>query len=225
MRFTLRRSTSTAAQPASLETPEILTRATPIEPAADIELKIAAEPKLATVPRPALDSKTVPLKAAAEPKPAAQSKPAAELKPAVEPKPSVESEWEAVRVPPKDDATQIKESVYEYVALLNAGDVTARANCYLSEFTSFGIEGGPLVSNRFERRFSGPISTFDLRCRDLRVYVHKDTAIVTAYLIGTVTNVHGAPTRVTSRSSWVHLRQNGEWKIAHSHLSPLDPEA
>jgi ketosteroid isomerase-like protein len=57
------------------------------------------------------------------------------------------------------------------------------------------------------------------------VYVYKDTAIATAYLVGTVTSTTGTPVHVTGRSSWVHLRQNGEWKIAHSHLSPLNPDA
>lgn len=66
--------------------------------------------------------------------------------------------------------------------------------------------------------------TYDLRCRDLRVYIHKDTAIATAYLVGTIPGTNGARTHVSGRSSWVHLRQNGEWKIAHNHLSPLSAE-
>jgi len=129
-------------------------------------------------------------------------------------------------VTPPDDATQVKDAVFHYLALLNSGDVSARANCYLSEFTSFDADGKPLKSNGVDWRAaaSDPGQTFNLRCRDLRVYIHKDTAIATAYLVGTVTNPNGLPTRVTGRSSWVHLRQNGEWKIAHSHLSPLSPE-
>ena len=119
----------------------------------------------------------------------------------------------------------MKDAIYHSIALLNSGDVTARANCYLSEFTSFTVDGGPLQTSRFERRPAGPTSTFDLRCRDLRVYIYKDTAIATAYLVGTMTHPNAAPTRVTGRSSWVLLRQNADWKIAHSHLSPLNPEA
>jgi ketosteroid isomerase-like protein len=126
----------------------------------------------------------------------------------------------------KDDTAQVKDSVYRYVASLNSGDVAARANCSLSEFTCFDVDGGPLRSNRFEDgHAAGPAQSFNLRCRDLRVYVYKDTAIATAYLVGTVTSTTGTPVHVTGRSSWVHLRQNGEWKIAHSHLSPLNPDA
>lgn len=138
---------------------------------------------------------------------------------------AVDLEQPATRSEPKDDATAVKESVYYYVALLNAGDVSIRANCFLSEFTSFAIDGGPLQSSKFERRAAGSIAPFDLRCRDLRVYIYKDTAIATAYLIGKMEDANGNPTRVTGRSTWVHLRQNGEWKLAHSHVSPLNPEA
>jgi ketosteroid isomerase-like protein len=136
---------------------------------------------------------------------------------------TVEPEAAAPRMKSKDDTAQVKDSVYRYVASLNAGDVTARANCSLSEFTCFDVDGGPLKSNTFEGR-TEPAQAFDLRCRDLRVYVYKDTAIATSYLVGTITTASGTPTHVTGRSSWVHLRQNGEWKIAHSHLSPLNPD-
>ncbi len=231
-RFTFTRSTSSSAvQPEMVEAPEALPVAAP-DLAAGLLLNSEPEPKPVPPPTPVRAMKPVrEVKPAAEARPTAEAKPeveakpAAEVRPAAAPKSAPELERAPVRIPPKDDATQVKESVYQYVALLNSGDITARANCYLSEFTSFGIEGGPLHTNRFEGRNPGPTSTFDLRCRDLRVYIHKDTAIATAYLIGTITNANGAPIRVTGRSSWVHLRQNGEWKIVHSHLSPLNTDA
>jgi ketosteroid isomerase-like protein len=46
-------------------------------------------------------------------------------------------------------------------------------------------------------------------------------AISTASLVGTVTTSDGARKTVSGRSSWVHLREKGTWKIAHTHLSPL----
>jgi ketosteroid isomerase-like protein len=223
-RFTFTRSTSSSAvQPAMAEAPELVPVAAH-DLAADLVLNVEPERK-PVPPVPGSDScpRGMAAAATAKAKPV-EPKPAADVTPAA-PKSAPQPERAPVRIPPKDDATQVKESVYQYVALLNSGDIAARAGCYLSEFTSFGIEGGPLHSNRFEGRNPGPTSTFDLRCRDLRVYIHKDTAIATAYLIGTITNANGAPIRVTGRSSWVHLRQNGEWKIVHSHLSPLNLDA
>ena len=127
----------------------------------------------------------------------------------------------------KDDVADVKAAVLRYLAMLNAGDVGTRANCYLSEFTSFGVDGGPLAWRGFDWRTSAPNAgqTYDLRCRDLRVYVHKDTAIATAYLVGTITRPDGASTPVAGRTSWVHLRQDGEWKIAHTHLSPFNHDS
>jgi ketosteroid isomerase-like protein len=127
----------------------------------------------------------------------------------------------------QDDVAEVKAAVLRYLAMLNAGDVAARANCYLSGFTSFGVDGGRLAWREFDWRTAGADRgrTYDLRCRDLRVYVHKDTAIATAYLVGTITRSDGASKPVTGRSSWVHLRQDGEWKIAHTHLSPLNGDS
>ena len=168
-----------------------------------------------------------PQRQVAEPAPIVEPAPTVKPAPAVERAAVIELDQSAVRPTPtpRDDSAQVKDAIYHSIALLNSGDVTARANCYLSEFTSFTVDGGPLHTSRFERRPAGPTSTFDLRSRDLRVYIYKDTAIATAYLVGTMTHANAAPTRVTGRSSWVLLRQNAEWKIAHSHLSPLNPEA
>ena len=156
-----------------------------------------------------------------KPEPDAQAQ-EAEPSPVLDPAAAIELDETVTRMDPKDDAEQVKEAIYYYLALLNAGDVTIRANCCLSDFTSFASDGGPLRTSRSERRQNGPTSPFDLRCRDLRVYIHKDTAIATAYLVGTTKNGNGAPKRVSGRSSWVLLRQSDEWKIAHNHSSPLN---
>jgi ketosteroid isomerase-like protein len=123
----------------------------------------------------------------------------------------------------KDDVSEVREAVFRYLQLLNAGDVAARASCSLSDSTSFGVEGGPLSANVLDWRGTRPETSLacDLSCRDLRVYIHNDTAIATGYVVGTVAGRNGTPRRVTGRGSWVHLRQNGEWKLAHNHLSPL----
>jgi ketosteroid isomerase-like protein len=130
------------------------------------------------------------------------------------------------RVTPNDDMAEVKDVVFRSLALLNASDVAARPTCYLSEATSFGVDGRRLTSDAFDRRRpASNTQTYDLRCRDLRVYFHKDTAIATGYLAGTLESSNGAAARVTGRSSWVLLRQNGEWKLAHNHVSPLNPDS
>jgi hypothetical protein len=121
------------------------------------------------------------------------------------------------------DAAEIKGIVLRHLAMLKSGEVATRAKYCLSESTSFGLDGGRLISLGFDHH-AGPLDTdqmYDLRCRDLKVYTHHDTAIATAYLIGTVSRPDGASIPVSGRSSWVLVRQDGGWKLAHTHLSPL----
>ena len=122
-----------------------------------------------------------------------------------------------------DDAADVKEVVLRHLTMLKSGELATRARYCLSESTSFGLDGGRLISLGFDRH-TGPLDTaqiYDLRCSDLKIYSHQDTAIVTAHLVGTATRSDGASIPVAGRSSWVLVRQNVEWKIAHMHLSPL----
>jgi ketosteroid isomerase-like protein len=123
----------------------------------------------------------------------------------------------------KDDVAEIRDAVFRYLALLNSGDVATKASCSLSDSTSFGADGGPLNQNVLDWRAANLEAgeAYDLRCHNLRVYIHNDTAIATGYVVGTISRRNGTSRRVTGRASWVHLRQNGKWKLAHNHLSPL----
>jgi ketosteroid isomerase-like protein len=125
-----------------------------------------------------------------------------------------------------DDVAAVKEAVLRYLAMLNAGDVETRAKVYLSESTGFGFDGGMLTAGMEDQAVAAdPGQSYDLRCRDLRIYIHKDTAIATGYLVGAVTRMDGPSTRTAGRSTWVLLRQGAEWKLAHTHLSQLSPDA
>lgn len=138
-RFSFTRSTSSSAvQPATVEAPATVVPLAALDLAADLVLNALPEPKPVPQPKPVRAMQPVPAA-----KPAAEAKPAADVKPAAAPQSVPEPERAPVRIPPKDDATQVKESVYRYIALLNNGDITARANCYLSEFTSSTSTAAP----------------------------------------------------------------------------------
>ena len=149
--------------------------------------------------------------------------------------PPVVLDWESAltrrreRVLQSDDVAEVRAAVLRYLAALNAGDVTATAKCHLADFTDFGFDSGLLALDRFDSRTARTDldagRTYDLRCQDLRIYIHKDTAIATACLAGTVTRPDGASTAVAGRSALVHLRQRGAWRIAHTHWSPLNPDS
>jgi hypothetical protein len=126
----------------------------------------------------------------------------------------------------KYDEATVNAAVLSYLLHLKAGDMEARANGQGSGSSALRLDGGFLATEGLSApsgegaRDAGEI--LDLKCRDLRTQVHRDTAISTAYLFGTVATASGATRRaVVGRGSWVHVRQDGIWKIAHMHLSPM----
>ena len=126
----------------------------------------------------------------------------------------------------KYDEATVNAAVLSYLLHLKAGDMEARANGQGSGSSALRVDGGFLATEGLSApsgegaRDAGEI--LDLKCRDLRTQVHRDTAISTAYLFGTVATASGTTRRaVVGRGSWVHVRQDGIWKIAHMHLSPM----
>jgi len=47
------------------------------------------------------------------------------------------------------------------------------------------------------------------------------TAIVTGYLVGTTTGPDGTATQVRNQRTGVLIKQGGQWKEVHRHLSPV----
>lgn len=126
----------------------------------------------------------------------------------------------------RNDDSEIRAAVHRYVERLNAGDVSAWAQCALSESTAAAVTGRVVSGALGHRSSAVPASrSCNLRCRDLRTYLHESTAIATAHLVGTITHSDGRLVSVTGQTSWVHLRQDGEWKLAHIHWSPLNVDS
>ena len=127
------------------------------------------------------------------------------------------------------EVDDVKLAVLEHFALLNAGDVDARAKHYLPDATGFALTGGPLVAGGFKAERAKAAAEagqkFNLECGDLEVTIFGNTAIATFYLYGTITPPNGPPRVVAARSSSVRIKEGGLWKIAHTHGSPMIPAA
>ncbi len=130
---------------------------------------------------------------------------------------------------PANDETAIEAAVRRHIRTLNVGDLYTGADGYLSGATDFGQNSGPRATTAFGRQSIDVLMDdfehrSNLRLRDLRISIHKDAAVATGYLVGTVSLPGGGSKLVMGRSTFVHVRQNGTWKLAHTHLSPFMAE-
>ena len=128
-----------------------------------------------------------------------------------------------------DDVADVKAAVQRHYAALNAGDASALMQLQAAESTTFG-PGGALLeqSDSLEERRKTRQAEFDaglkynLQARhiDVRVYGNL-TAVTTHYGVGTVTQPNGTTNQVNNRITRVWVKQGGQWKRAHQHLSPV----
>ena len=126
-------------------------------------------------------------------------------------------------VDPKAEA-EVAAAVAALVAAYNAGDADRIASHLGAQQNGFQSEGGFLrviadtddLRNAFR---SGVKLNFEMR--ELGVAVYGDTALATGFFGGTVTLPNGSTRRDgPHRASFVWNKQNGAWKLVHSHLSP-----
>ncbi|HLL73679.1 MAG TPA: serine hydrolase [Pyrinomonadaceae bacterium] len=119
---------------------------------------------------------------------------------------------------------EVAAAVAELVAAYNAGDADRIARRLGAQQNAFQSEGGFLrpVADVEELRGafrSGVKLNFEMR--ETGVAVYGDTALVTGFFGGTVMLPNGSTRRDgPHRATFVWNKQNGEWKLFHSHLSP-----
>ena len=128
-----------------------------------------------------------------------------------------------------DDADDVKAAVQRYYAALNAGDPGALIQLHAAGSTSFFGPGGGLLE-RFdsleEQRKSQQAAfdagvKFNVQSRHLEISVYGETAVTTNYGVGTITRPNGTTGQVNNRITTVLIKQGGQWKVVHQHLSPV----
>ena len=128
-----------------------------------------------------------------------------------------------------DDADDVKAAEDNYYAAMNSGDAHAWAQSRLSaESTRFGPGGGLLeVFGSLEEQEQNRRAEVDaglkysLRGRHQDIRVYGNTAVVTMYGVGTVTLPSGNNAQANNRITRVWVKQGGQWKMVHAHLSPV----
>jgi ketosteroid isomerase-like protein len=127
-----------------------------------------------------------------------------------------------------DDVDDVKAAVLAYYAALNSGDVNAWVQLHLPGRTSFGPDGGLLVPatslEEQRKNYQAQVDAgrrYNLQARHLDVQLYGDAAVTTNYSVGSVALPNGTPQAGTARVSRMWIKQVGQWKIAHVHVSPL----
>ncbi len=127
-----------------------------------------------------------------------------------------------------DDVDDVKAAVQSYVAALSAGDAGALTRLHATASTSFGAGGGLLATfdspeerrNSFQATLDAGLK-LNVQLRNVEVSVYGDTAVTTSYAVGTVTQPNGTAVQANNRLTTVWVKQGGQWKEVHRHLSPL----
>ncbi len=128
-----------------------------------------------------------------------------------------------------DDADDVKAAGQRFYAALNAGDAGTVIQLHVAGNTRFGLGGGLLETfDSLEDRRKSFQATVDAGVKlniqgrhiDVRVYGNS-TAVATSYGVGTITQPNGTAVQFNNRITRVLVKQGGQWKQVHRHISPL----
>ncbi len=126
-----------------------------------------------------------------------------------------------------DDVDDVKAAFLSMFAAINAGDSQGLVRLYMPEFNDFG-RGGALLNRTtsLEERRKARQALFDnlklnLQPRNVEVRVYGNTAVVTAYLVGSNNPPNAEPNQFVDRRTGVWIKQGGQWKEVHTHQSFL----
>jgi len=118
---------------------------------------------------------------------------------------------------------EVRAAVISLYSALNAGNADAFVQHMASGgYTEFSEDGGPLfkidkvyVGNAFAAGLKA-----DFEIHELQVNVFKEAAFVTGYRFGRFIIPDKSTQRSRLRLSMVWSFQEGNWRLAHVHLSP-----
>ena len=125
------------------------------------------------------------------------------------------------------DVEDIKKATLEHFATQNAGDAKAHMAHHMPYHTQFTGGGLLIVSHTREEQVKSLQEAFDaglklsLNLAHLEVKVYGKAAVVTAYVVGTVTNPDGTTSGSRGQRTAVLIKDGNEWREVHVHISPV----
>jgi hypothetical protein len=139
-----------------------------------------------------------------------------------------------------DDVDDVKVAYLQHIANSNSGNVDGFVGQHLAGHSAFGPTGALLTrydSTEGEKKLvraaldagraanpgrSSVRAFSDVQVRHLEARIYGSlSAVVTAYLTGRETASDGTIRQRTLRASSMWIKQGGQWKEVHDHLSDL----
>ncbi|MBA3322229.1 MAG: beta-lactamase family protein, partial [Pyrinomonadaceae bacterium] len=121
---------------------------------------------------------------------------------------------------------EVRAAVADFVAGYNSGSVDQIKRRLAPQQNGFQSEGGFLGDIVDVEELRGAFKSgvkLSFEMRELEAAVYGDTALTTGFFGGTVTPPNGNGRRDGPwRASLVWNKQDGVWKLVHSHLSPIN---
>jgi len=125
------------------------------------------------------------------------------------------------------DVEDIKKATIEHFETQSAGDAKAHIAHHMPYHTQF-IGGGLLIkSHSREEQIKSLQAGFDaglqlnLDLAHLEVKVYGKAAVVTGYVVGTITNPGGTTSESRAQRTAVLIKEGNDWKEVHVHSSPV----
>ena len=127
-----------------------------------------------------------------------------------------------------DDVDDVKAAVQRYMTAFNAGDANAWIQLHAVGNTRFSTDNGLLQrSDSLEEQRKSQQAAVDagvklnVQSRHVEVSLYGNTAVSTRYGVGTVTQPNGTVVQLNNRITAVLIKQGGQWKVVHQHISPV----
>lgn len=121
---------------------------------------------------------------------------------------------------------QVQQVQTAFIAALNQGDVAALMRLNHPDGNSFYVDNNLLSPDPdqqgWEQAFAAGLK-YALQSRHEAINVFGDCAIITGYIVGTVTAPGGGSQTGTWRATTVWVKVEATWRNYHVHLSPLAP--
>lgn len=121
---------------------------------------------------------------------------------------------------------EVQQAQAAFLTALNQGDVAAILRLNQPGGDTFYLDNDLLFPDPDQTAWEGAFAAglkYALQSRHEEIKVFGQCAVVTGYLVGTVTVPGGTVLRQTWRTTMVWVQTAGSWRNQHVHLSPLTP--